>query len=253
MSGVLRARGLYAAYGPCTVLHDVHCEVGRGWCAIVGPNGAGKSTLLRALAGLLVPAAGRIELDGEPLAALPARERGRRIAWLGQLGETCGDLTVRETVALGRLPHLGPFAAAGVADAAAIDAAMAATECSDWQDRPLAHLSGGERQRTLLARALATEAPVLLLDEPTTHLDPPHQVALARLARRLAHERTVVSVMHDLPLAFAADRVIVMRAGRIAADGRPDDTAVQAAARAAFDDAVRFEQRDGRVAVAHNL
>jgi iron complex transport system ATP-binding protein len=249
VNGVLAASAVGAAYGPREVLHDVSARFDRGWTAIVGPNGAGKSTLLRVLAGLLPAAAGEVRLDGRALAALGARERGRRIAWLAQLGDTSGDLTVRETVALGRLPHLGPFGTPGPGDDEAVDAAMAATECSAWQQRPLAELSGGERQRALLARALATGAGVLLLDEPTTHLDPPHQVALARLARRLAATHTVVTVMHDLPLALAADRVLLLDQGRLRADGASSDPALHAQIIAAFDGAVHIAWRDGRAHV----
>jgi iron complex transport system ATP-binding protein len=246
----LAAEGLVHAYGDGRMALDgVSCRLARGWTAIVGPNGAGKSTLLRLLAGLDRPRAGCVRLDGRPLLALASRARGQRIAWLAQGGEVSGELSVRETVALGRLPQLGPFGTPGAADLAAVEHAMAATGCGAWAERPLHALSGGERQRVLLARALATEAPVLLLDEPTTHLDPQHQLALVRLVQGLAEQRTVVSVMHDLPLAFAADRVVVMQAGRIAADGSPADAVVQAAARRVFGAAVRFDLRDGRVAV----
>jgi iron complex transport system ATP-binding protein len=252
-TATIEAIGVAYAYGPRRVLDDLNIHFARGWTSIVGPNGAGKSTLLRVLAGLVHPLAGEVRIDGTPMPSLTAARRAQRVAWLAQGGEVSGELGVRDTVALGRLPHLGAFGAPTPRDDAAVERAMAATECAAWADRRLAELSGGERQLVLLARALATEAPILLLDEPTTHLDAPHQVALARLARHLARERTVVSVMHDLPLAFAADRVVVMRAGRIEGDGAPGDAALQAAARAAFDDAVRFEPRDGGVSVTPDL
>ena len=251
----IEAAGVAYAYGTRRVLEDVHCAFSRGWTSIIGPNGAGKSTLLRALAGLVRPIAGEVRVDGAAVLALAAATRGQRIAWLAQGGgvEVSGDLGVHDTVALGRLPHLGAFGSPAPHDEAAVDRAMADTECTAWAERRLSELSGGERQRVLLARALATEAPILLLDEPTTHLDAPHQVALVALARRLARTRTIISVMHDLPLAFAADRVIVMRAGRIEADGAPADATLQAAARAAFGGAVRFESRDGGVNVTPDL
>jgi len=156
-----------------------------------------------------------------------------------------GELTVRETVALGRIAHLGLLGTPGPHDQAAVDHAMALTECRAWQDRRLHELSGGERQRVLLARVLATEAPLLLLDEPTTHLDAPHQVALARLFRRLGAERGVVSVLHDLPLALHADRVLVLERGRVLADGRYDDPALHAALVQAFGGAIRIETHRG--------
>jgi len=249
VNACVEAHDLHLAYGPRRVLHGVSARFGPGWSAVVGANGAGKSTLLRALAGLLAPHAGEVRLDGVALAQLPARVRGQRIAWLAQLGELSGELTVRETVALGRLPQLGPFASPGPADDAAVQAAMQACGCADWAERPLLQLSGGERQRALLARALATGAPVLLLDEPTTHLDPPQQVALVRLLRRLAATHTVVTIMHDLPLALAADRVLLLDAGRVRADGAAGDPALHAAIGASFDGAVRIDWHAGRARV----
>jgi iron complex transport system ATP-binding protein len=253
MSAVVAACEISVAFGARAVLDRMSCTLGRGWTAIVGPNGAGKSTLLRVLAGLLVPRAGEVRLDGVALRSFTARERARRIAWLAQAGEITGELTVHETVALGRLPHLGLLGAARPADAAAVERAMATTECGSWRHRGLKELSGGERQRALLARALATEAPVLLLDEPTTHLDPPHQVALARLARSLAATHTVVSVMHDLALALAADRVLLLDRGRLRADAGADDPALHAAIRTSFGGAVRIEWCDGRASVQPEL
>ena len=251
MSG-LRAEGLRVVLGGHPALRDVSFAPAPGWTAVVGPNGAGKSTLLRALAGLVAPSAGSVRLDGRALAAVPRAERGRRIGWLAQQGESTGELTARETVHLGRLPHLGLFGTPAAADEAAVDAAMAATECAAWQHRRLHELSGGERQRVMLARVLATEAPILLLDEPTTHLDPPHQVALIRLLRRLGATHTVVSVLHDLPLALHADRLLVLRAGAVQAAGAYDDPALHAALVSTFDGAVRIDRRGARpVALPH--
>ena len=119
-----------------------------------------------------------------------------------------------------------------------VDAALAATESTAWKHRRLVELSGGERQRVLLSRALATQSPVLLLDEPTTHLDPPHQVALARLFRRLASTHTVITVLHDLPLAVQADRLLVMRDGAVTEHGESNDASLHAALVDAFDQAI---------------
>ena len=242
MTAMLRAENLSVALGGTTVLHGVTMALQPGWTAVVGPNGAGKSTLLRALAGLLPRQGGQVWLQGRPLNAWRARERARQIAWLAQQGDAHGDLTVRELVQLGRLPHLGLFGTPGPEDERQVDAAMQATECAAWHQRRLQQLSGGERQRCLLARALAVGAPVLLLDEPTTHLDPPHQVAVVRLLQALSRQGAVVSVLHDLPLALQADRVVLMRRGRVVANGAHDDPALHAALCEVFDQAIHIQR-----------
>lgn len=249
----LQAQALELRHGSRVALQGVQATLGPGWTAVVGPNGAGKSTLLRALAGLQRPASGQVLLDGQPLLQLSPAERARRIAWLAQGGPVTGDLNVRETVALGRIAHLGLLGTPGPADDAAVAQAMALTACTDWAERPLQALSGGERQRVLLARALATQAPVLLLDEPTTHLDPPHQVALARLFRQLAARHTVVTVLHDLPIALRADRLLLLAQGRLVGQGATGDPAVHRALEAAFGGAVQVAapaRVAGRPAVA---
>jgi len=258
MNTPLSAHDLSVRLGQAEVLRDVSFSLGPGWTAVVGPNGAGKSTLLRALAGLQAPSGGQVLLGGKPLAQWPTAERARHIAWLAQLGEVTGELTVRETVELGRIARLGLWGSPGPADAAAVDQAMALTGASRWGARPLQQLSGGERQRVLLARALATEAPWLLLDEPTTHLDAPHQRALALLFRRLAHSpqapRAVLTVLHDLPVALRADRVLVLDAGQLKADGPPTDPQVQRTLERVFEQAIRIDtDASGRPRVALDL
>jgi iron complex transport system ATP-binding protein len=243
----LRAAGIRVSLGDTVALDGVTVDVKSGWTAVVGPNGAGKSTLLRVLAGLQAPHAGEVRIDDEPLADWPPRERARRIAWLAQQGRASGDLTAREIVLLGRLPHVGLVSSPSAADEAAVDRAMEEAECTGWRDRRPHQLSGGERQRVLLARALAVEAPLLLLDEPTTHLDPPHQAALARLLRRRAAAgTTVVSVLHDLSLALVADRVVLMDKARVRAEGSTDDPALHAALVDVFEGAIRIERAGGR-------
>ncbi len=253
--GLLQAEQLRVRLGTSEVLRGIDVQIGPGWTALVGPNGAGKSTLLRALAGLQASSAGQVLLDGRPMARTLAADRAQRLAWLAQQGEVTGELTVRETVELGRIARRGLLGTPDAADQAAVDQAMALTECSAWQQRRLHQLSGGERQRVLLARVLATEAPLLLLDEPTTHLDAPHQVTLARLLRRLAHDtaapRAVLTVLHDLPIALRADRLLVLDAGQIQADGPPADLGVQAALGRVFGHAIEFDtDAHGRPRVA---
>jgi iron complex transport system ATP-binding protein len=253
MTTQLSAKSLSVKLGSTEALQHVSLVLQPGWTAIVGPNGAGKSTLLRALAGLQRPDAGEVQLNGKPLAHWPPRERAMQMAWLAQQGETSGELTVREVVQLGRLPRLGLFAAPTAADEARVDQAMADAECTPWQHRRLHELSGGERQRVLLARALAVDAPWLLLDEPTTHLDPPHQVALVRLVQRQVRAGiAVVSVLHDLSLALLADRLVVMAGGHIAAVGSRDDPALHAALVNVFTGAIRIVPFESRwIAVPH--
>ena len=211
-SPALACRDLTAGYGTRTVLEGISLDFHPGlWTAIVGPNGSGKSTLLHILAGLREPRGGAIFLQGRRLSAWLRRERARRLAWLAQMpGVT--DLTATDVVALGRFAHSGWLAHRQAVDEAAMHRAMAATGSLSWAPRRLSTLSGGERQRVHLARVLAVEAPVLLLDEPTSHLDPPHQEDVARLLRDQAYGCgvCVVSAIHDLSLALAADRLIVL-------------------------------------------
>ena len=256
MNACLEAQDVRVQLGGRDVLHGVSTQIVTGWTAIVGPNGAGKSTLLRAMAGLQQLAAGQVLVQGQALDEMHTPERARRIAWLAQGGESSGDLSVRETVELGRIAQRGLLRTLSRHDAAVVAQAMRATECSAWAARRLTDLSGGERQRVLLARVLATEAPVLLLDEPTTHLDAPHQVALTRLFRRLAQpledgtQRAVVTVLHDLPIALRADRVLVMQAGRVVATGAPTSPELHRALEQVFEGAVRVSPVPGGANVA---
>jgi iron complex transport system ATP-binding protein len=192
--------------------------------ALVGPNGAGKTTLVRALAGLL-PAEGRIMLDGRPLGAFNPRERARRIAYLPQGNVFHWPLAVAAVVQLGRMPHGDPFARASAADRAAVERALTLTATDGFAERPVTTLSGGERARVALARALATEAAVLLADEPTVSLDARHQLVVMGLLREAARSGTaVLTVVHDLALAARfAGRVIVMERGRLVADASPGE------------------------------
>lgn len=249
MSPRLQAESVHVCLRGVEALCGVDLEIGDGWTAVVGPNGAGKSTLLRVLAGLLRPSAGRVTLQGQDLRTVAPAARAREIAWLSQQSEVSGELTVEETVALGRIAHLGLFGTPGAEDRAAVTRAMESTECTQWAHRRLYELSGGERQRVLLARALATEAPMLLLDEPTTHLDAPHQRALTNVLRRLSRDvarpRAIVSVLHDLAIAMQADTLVVLARGQARALGPPAAAAVQAALVAVFDGAIHIDADPG--------
>jgi iron complex transport system ATP-binding protein len=185
--------------------------------AICGPNGAGKSTLLGCLAGLLSPEAGAVLLDDEPIASLHPRHRAKDIGYLPQDGEIAWDVSVRNLVALGRLPH-------GDGGGDQVEAAITALDLVALADRPVSTLSGGERARALLARVLAGEPRWILADEPLAALDLGHQLALvSHLRRAAATGAGVVLVLHDLALAMNhADRVLVLDRGRLAADGSPE-------------------------------
>lgn len=221
---VLIARSLVAGYGPRLVLREVDLELRPGdVTALVGPNGAGKSTLLRALAGLIRPAHGEVTLDGIDVGTLTRAALARRIAVVPQVFDTLFPFSVREIVGLGRTARLGLFARPSPADGEAVERALDAEGLQPLADRRVDSLSGGERQRAVLAMALAQEADVLLLDEPTTHLDPAHQRGLLHRLAELARDRGVigVAVLHDLNLAALADRVVVLADGRIVTDGPP--------------------------------
>ncbi len=212
------------------ILHPMGLAVPQGqWTAIIGPNGAGKSTLLRALAGLQA-CEGRVELMGRPLGEWPSKARARTLAWLGQGEAGADDLRAGDVVMLGRLPHQPWLAAPSAADHAAVEQAMRQTQCWAWRQRPMGQLSGGERQRVLLARALAVRARVMLMDEPLTHLDPPHQADWLDIVRaQVAQGVAVISVLHELNVALHADALIVMAEGRIRHHGPTQDAASHAA------------------------
>lgn len=208
-------------FGVRTILNGLSLELPRArWTSIVGPNGCGKSTLLRTLAGLLHPESGTVSLEGRHLDAWPRRERAKRMAWLPQ-NTPATDLTVRECVALGRFAHIGWLGSLEATDEQAVARALHATGVEQLAERRVSILSGGERQRVSLARLLAAESPILLLDEPTTHLDPPHQIDIARILRQQAHQcgATIASAIHDMSIALMADELIVMGAHGLVGQG----------------------------------
>ena len=215
-----RAHKIGARLGNVEVLSDISVTFPRArWTSIVGPNGAGKSTLLKVLAGL-TPFSGATELLGHPAQNLPAKQRARQMSWLGQSEATADDLTAYDVTMLGRLPHQPWLAPASAADHAAVEKALRSTQAWDWRGRALGQLSGGERQRVLLARALAVEAEVLLMDEPLANLDPPHQTDWLLLVKALvASGKTVISVLHEISFALQADEVVVMANGCIKHQG----------------------------------
>jgi iron complex transport system ATP-binding protein len=222
----LAAHSLTVGYRDHVVLHALDLSIAAGRItALCGPNGCGKSTLLRTLAGLQPARSGSVEIDSKPLVSYRRRQLARTLTMLAQFNQIPAGLTVRELVAYGRYAHGGWLRGLSRADHAAIDEALATSGLADDAARDVGALSGGERQRAWIAMALAQQAPIVLLDEPTTYLDIHHQLDILRELRRLNRERglTIVWVLHDLNQAAAySDDIVLMRAGRIVAQGSPD-------------------------------
>ncbi len=230
-SGVIDLRAVTVELGGKPVVDRVDAVVADGeWLALIGPNGAGKTTLLRAIARL-VPFTGEIVLAGRSVDDLPRAELARLVAVVPQEPSTPPWMTVAEYVLLGRTPHLGPLAKEGARDRAAAARALARLDLLPFADRRLGTLSGGEKQRVVVARALAQEARIVLLDEPTAALDIGHQQQALELLDGLREESglTLVAAMHDLTLAAQyADRMLLLDAGRVVADGSPADVLTEA-------------------------
>ena len=219
---MIRVKDVSVTLGGAEVVSGISAAVEDGeWVAVIGPNGAGKSTLLRAVAGL-VPYRGRIEVMGDDAAALGRRALARRVALVPQVPVMPDDMTVREYVLLGRTPHIAYLARERRSDLGASARALERLELGELAERRLDSLSGGERQRATLARALAQDAPVLLLDEPTSALDVGRQQQALELvdALRRGAGLTVLTAMHDLTLAAQyADRLLLLDGGRLVAGG----------------------------------
>jgi iron complex transport system ATP-binding protein len=249
---VIELNSVTVRLGGRPVVDGVDLDVGEGeWVALIGPNGAGKTTLLRAIAGL-VPYDGSILLDGRRADELGRRELARLLAIVPQEPSTPPWMTVGEYVLMGRMPHLGPLAKEGRADREAAAAALARLDLEGYDERRLETLSGGEKQRVVVARALAQEARVVLLDEPTSSLDIGHQQQALELLDALRAESglTLLAAMHDLTLAGQyADRMVMLDAGRIVADGPPGEVLTEALVEAHYGAEVDVVPVGGRVAV----
>jgi iron complex transport system ATP-binding protein len=219
----LACRGLLHDYpGPLRALDGIDVSLGPGeLVALIGPNGSGKSTLQKCLSGLLAPSAGEVLVDGQPLAVLEDRQRARRLAVVPQFLPALHDIAVRDFVLGGRYAHFGRWQGPGPVDRAAVDAALGAADVADLARRWMSELSGGQRQRVLVARALAQEARYLVVDEPTTSLDPEHQLQVFELiARAVRGGRAALVATHDLNLAAQfATRIVLLERGRVRADG----------------------------------
>ena len=234
-----RAYSVKASIEKNPVLMGVNACFAQGrWTSVVGPNGAGKSTLLKVLAGLL-PYTGKLDLLDKPLAAWSRAERARSLSWLGQNEAAANDLSVFDVAMLGRMPHMahrGWLSAASQHDHAVVEQSLRATQAWDWRARSLGALSGGERQRVLLARLLAVQARVVLMDEPLANLDPPHQADWLAIVRSLvAQGTTVISVLHEISVALHADDMAIMAGGLVTYQGACANASTHRALEAVFD------------------
>jgi iron complex transport system ATP-binding protein len=244
--------GLTVELGGRPVVDSVDAEVASGeWVALIGPNGAGKSTLLRAVAHL-VSYEGSVELDGAEVSRLGRRALARRLAFVPQSPLLPPGMLVREYVLLGRTPYIGSFGYENLRDLEAARHALDRLDLGELAERPLGTLSGGEQQRAVLARALAQEAPFLLLDEPTTSLDIGRQQQVLELVAGLREHGglTVLCAMHDLTLAGQyADRLLLLSRGRLVAAGQAKEIATEALLAAHYGADVRVVEADGAVVV----
>ncbi|THU05533.1 ABC transporter ATP-binding protein [Lampropedia puyangensis] len=246
MPYALQVANLHVMLGGQAVLQGIDLQVRAArWTSIIGPNGAGKSTLLKAMAGLQ-PAQGQVQLFGQAFEAMAPRARAQLLAWLGQSERAMDDLTAFDTVMLGRMPHQNWLATPSAKDTAIVADAMRSTHTWDLRERSLAELSGGERQRVMLARVLAVQASVVLMDEPLANLDPPHQTQWLLDMRALVRSGvTLVSVLHEVAVALQADDLVIVHGGRIVHAGACDDPATRAAVEAVFEHRIVVRQVDG--------
>ncbi len=226
MEAVLSIEDVSFGYGERSVLRGVSLRLRPGsFVGLVGPNGSGKTTLLRIAAGLLRPSGGRVTLGGHPVEKMNRSELARRLALLPQNAVLPPSFTAWEIVLMGRTPYLGFLGREGPSDLAMAERAMGMARCRELADRRLEELSGGERQRVLMARALAQQPEVLLLDEPTAHMDLQHQISAVELVAELVEGGlTALGVFHDLNLAARyCDRIALLSDGRLLAEGVPDE------------------------------
>ena len=216
----IQTQSISVQFGFRPVLSNISINIECGkWTNIVGPNGAGKSTLLKAMAGL-IPIKGKVFYPTIKAVSPTLKDKARHISWLGQNQMGADDLSVYDVAMLGRIPHQGWLGSAGEEDRSAVESALKVTRAWHWRDRYLKDLSGGERQRALLARALAVKADILLMDEPLSNLDPPHQVDWLEIVKSLIEQqKTVVSVLHEISMALRSDELIVMNCGQIEHQG----------------------------------
>ncbi len=232
------------------VLRGVSLELGAGeLVGLIGPNGSGKTTLLRVLSGLLAPSRGKVYLDGQDLCAFDRRQVAQRVAVVPQELVIPFAFSAYEMVMMGRTPHVRPILGAGPRDRQVVVEKMELTATSALAERPFGELSGGEKQRVIIAMALAQEPEILLLDEPTVHLDINHQVEILELIKRLNRREglTVLATMHDLNLAaLYFDRLILLNGGQVVANGSPSEVLREESIRQVFQANVQVQEHPTR-------
>ena len=235
---MLWVEGLHVAYGRRQVLRGIDLQVDGGEVVgLVGPNGCGKTTLLKAITRGVPAQLGQVRIGGDPAASLSAQELARRVALVPQSPTLPAGFTARDVAVMGRTPHLGFFDQEKASDLRLAGEALTMVGADHLADRPVEELSGGERQNVVIARALAQEAPLLLLDEPTSNLDVGHQIEVAKLLRRLAAERgvAVLAALHDLTLAgLYCHRLVLMAECVVLAQGKPSEVLTPANIRRAY-------------------
>lgn len=215
------------SYGKQEVLKKIQIEVDKGqFVSVIGPNGSGKTTLLKNICKLLTPNSGQINLENERIKKMGIKNLAKKMAVVHQGAHSAFDFNVGEVVLMGRYPHLAKFQSESAADMAIAENAMRQTETIHLKDKTLYSISGGERQRVMIARALAQEPQLLLLDEPISHLDIKHQIEIMKLCRQLNHDKglTVLATLHDINLASRfSDYVVMMKKGEVYRMGKPLD------------------------------
>jgi iron complex transport system ATP-binding protein len=235
---ILDIRDLSAGYGNGFVVHGVSLSLEPGeFVAVLGQNGSGKSTLIRAAQGLLRHVEGRVTLDERDLLSLSRREIAGKIAYVPQLSEPVFEFTAGEIVRMGLFPRETRLRGLSARDSEAVEEAMWATETAALRDKKLIHLSGGERQRVIIARALVQDTPILLLDEPSLHLDISYQVEIYGILKALQNERgkAILAAEHNINLAAAyAGRLVCLKSGSVVAQGTPQETVTAATIREIF-------------------
>lgn len=245
---MIKAIGLSAGYKNKAILKNINFQVDPGEIIVViGPNGSGKTTLVRSLAGDIRPLSGTVTINGQPLGKIKVRDRARLISVVPQSSLLPGNFSVEETVSFGRTPYLNIFGQINDVDVRISQAALEKVDALDLGKRKVDEISGGEKQRVLLARAIAQQTPIMLLDEPTTYLDLHHQVNFLKLVKKLAVEdaKTIIIALHDLNQAASiADRILLLSGGEMVAFGSPRDVLQEVIISSTYNLKVKVEQID---------